>query len=76
MRRHVLSVAVLVVGISGLAFAAKTMPSFDKVDTNHDGKISKQEASKIEGVDFTKWDANQDGYISREEWNKMTKSHQ
>jgi hypothetical protein len=74
MKRY-LPLALLAVGVTGVALAAN-MPTFDQVDSNHDGKISKQEASKVEGVDFSTWDLNGDGYISRDEWNKMTKNHQ
>jgi len=74
MKRY-LPLALLAIGVSGVALAAN-MPTFDQIDTNHDGKISKEEASKVEGLDFATWDANQDGYISRDEYNKMVKNHQ
>lgn len=43
---------------------------FDRLDTNMDGAISKQEADKSSTVnrDFGTLDTNQDGAISREEW--------
>lgn len=73
MKRY-LSLAMLALGFSGVALA-QDLPSFNDVDTNGDGKISQEEASQVEGVDFATWDANQDGYIDRQEWDKMASQH-
>jgi EF hand len=54
-------------GLSALALA-QDAPSFDNVDTNMDGAISPQEASVIEGLDFTAADKNQDGKLDRAEY--------
>lgn len=60
-------IALLAFGIAGIAIA-QALPSFDQVDANHDGVISKDEASKIEGLDFATCDKNQDGKLTREEY--------
>lgn len=43
------------------------------LDTNNDGKISKNEAKGPLANDFSKVDANKDGYISKEELEKAPK---
>lgn len=55
-----------VIGFAGASLAAA--PSFDEVDTNKDGMLSKAEASKVETLDFAKADTNKDGMISRSEY--------
>lgn len=60
-------IALVAFGFAGIALA-QALPSFDQVDANHDGVISKDEASKIEGLDFATCDKNQDGNLSREEY--------
>lgn len=61
------SIALLAFAFSGVALA-QALPSFDEVDANHDGLVTKDEASKIEGLDFATCDKNQDGSVSREEY--------
>ena len=41
--------------------------SFDKMDADDDGKISKDEYIKIHEKRFDKFDANNDGYLTKEE---------
>jgi Ca2+-binding EF-hand superfamily protein len=50
--------------------AAKTGKArFDQVDTNHDGKLSRNEASDfLVNETFDSRDANHDGRLSQEEW--------
>lgn len=60
-------IALAAFGLAGIALA-QALPSFDSVDANHDGVISKDEASQIEGLDFATCDKNQDGSLSREEY--------
>ncbi|HSX61026.1 MAG TPA: EF-hand domain-containing protein [Tahibacter sp.] len=45
--------------------------SFEQLDENKDGKLSKDElgADEAEGMDFSKIDRDGDGTISRDEWN-------
>jgi hypothetical protein len=48
---------------------------FMRADTNHDGKLSREEAQAIPSVaqHFDQIDANHDGFISREEYDKAMK---
>jgi hypothetical protein len=48
-------------------------PSFDKLDTNHDGRISQAEAAVDSTIVFSQADANGDGYVSKTEWKAATK---
>ncbi|HWU52359.1 MAG TPA: hypothetical protein VN153_06030 [Tahibacter sp.] len=45
--------------------------SFEQLDTNKDGKLSKDElgAGKEASIDFSRLDRDGDGMISRDEWN-------
>ncbi|HEX6998737.1 MAG TPA: hypothetical protein VF322_11370 [Gammaproteobacteria bacterium] len=67
MKKH-LSLAILAAGFAGLAAAQEDLPSFEEVDQNQDGMISRTEAAVVEGLEFSVADANQDGYIDREEY--------
>lgn len=42
--------------------------SFQKVDTDGSGMISKEEASAVQGLDFSKADRNNDGQLSKSEY--------
>jgi Ca2+-binding EF-hand superfamily protein len=46
---------------------------FTKMDTNNDGKLSKEEAQGPLKENFSKIDTNSDGYISKEELKNMPK---
>ena len=48
--------------------------SFDKLDTNRDGKISQAEASADTDLVFTSADVNGDGYLDKSEWRKHEKA--
>ncbi|MEO8019516.1 MAG: EF-hand domain-containing protein [Pseudomonadota bacterium] len=48
-------------------------PSFDKLDTNRDGKISQAEASADTNLVFSSADANGDGYVDKSEWKNRQK---
>jgi hypothetical protein len=49
-----------------------TGATFDKLDTNRDGRISQAEASVDSNIMFTSADTNSDGYLDKNEW----KSHE
>lgn len=46
-----------------------------KVDSNKDGKISKEEFLKYQEAKFEKKDLNKDGFIDKDEMDKMMKKH-
>jgi hypothetical protein len=48
--------------------------SFDKLDTNRDGKISQAEAAADTDLVFSTADANGDGYLDKSEWRKHEKA--
>lgn len=52
--------------------AATPQAAFDKADTNHDGKLSPQEAATHmpKGQGFQQMDSNHDGFLSREEFDQ------
>jgi hypothetical protein len=56
----------LFLGFAGLAFAAGL--AFEDVDRDKDGRISQQEASAVEGLDFSRLDTNADGWLTRSEY--------
>ena len=86
MKRNLLTIILALV--AGLAFAQgggahdhakhdiqpRKMLSFDDLDANHDGKITRDEfrdaQEKIAQRMFAKFDLNHDGQISREEFDK------
>ena len=60
--------AILALGLFGVAAVAQGLPSFEEVDGNGDGQVTREEAAAIEALDFTAADTNQDGTLSREEY--------
>jgi EF hand len=62
------TLSLLALSLVTLAAAAQGLPSFEEVDVNGDGQISRQEAAAIEALDFTAVDTNQDGTLSKEEY--------
>lgn len=50
-----------------------TRQIMDKMDSNKDGKLSKEEVKGPLANDFSKVDSNKDGYISKEELDKAPK---
>jgi hypothetical protein len=53
--------------------AKERMPSFEAADTNHDGWVDRQEATKV-GLDFNAADTNKDGKISKAEYDAAIKA--
>lgn len=67
MRNSLCALALAsIIGAAGASFAAS--PTFDQLDQNKDGKLSKAEASKVEKLDFVKADKNKDGSLDRSEY--------
>lgn len=66
-----LSITLLALGFAGAALA-QDAPSFEDVDVNQDGSISREEAAAVEGLDFSTADANQDGSLDRQEYQAAT----
>jgi hypothetical protein len=61
--------ALALVSALGFAGPASGMEvTFDDLDANKDGKLSREEASKQAGLDFAKADTNQDGWVTRPEY--------
>jgi hypothetical protein len=54
--------------------SGKAGASFDALDTNRDGRISRAEASADSKIVFAQADANGDGYIDTAEYAKAKKS--
>lgn len=48
--------------------------SFQKVDTDGNGMISKEEAGSVQGLDFSKADRNNDGQLSKSEYEAARKA--
>ena len=70
-----LSITLLALGFAGAALA-QDAPSFEDVDTNQDGQISREEAAAVEGLDFSTADSNGDGSLDRIEYQAATSGGQ
>ncbi len=74
MSKLLCAIAVMgLIGFAGMATAdtssmTKDQPSFDKLDANHDGSLSKNEVANVKGIDFAKADTNRDGKLDRSEY--------
>ena len=71
--------AAALVPLAGTALAAdqdkmgKSGASFDALDTNRDGRISRAEASADSNIVFAQADANGDGYLDNMEYSDSQK---
>jgi len=72
MKRTSIAIATALGTILGLAFAgvaiATDPPAFDDVDADKDGKITKAEAAKVQGLDFAAADVDENGVLTRAEY--------
>jgi Ca2+-binding EF-hand superfamily protein len=64
MMKKILAVLTIILFIASWSFAADDL--FSKIDTNKDGKISKQEYMNAVARTFRNLDKNHDGILSRE----------
>jgi hypothetical protein len=71
--------AVAMIPVAGTALAnegaGKSGATFDTLDTNRDGRISKAEAAADANLVFSSADANGDGYLDNAEFKKARKAH-
>jgi len=65
--KKLIALSLTAIGFSTAALAQE-LPSFEEVDQNQDGMISRAEAAGVEGLDFATADTNQDGSIDRAEY--------
>ena len=56
------------IGVLAFASAAQAAPAFNDLDKNHDGLLSRSEASPVKNLDFAKADTNRDGNLDRAEY--------
>lgn len=72
IKKHLFT-ALALITVSGFAWAAGAIPSFQSLDTNHDGVISRDEAKKAPEVskEFTKLDANKDSKLDQAEFSAL-----
>jgi len=84
-RMYDMAISTLVAGMTGAAVAAGSpepaaAPSaeFRKLDTNHDGYLSRQETGKIRGFEkpFKEADDNRDGRLDADEFVKAQSVHE
>jgi len=78
-RKTLMAVAIAaLIPVAGTAIAgdkdkAHTGATFESIDTNRDGRISKSEASADMNIVFSTADANADGYLENAEFKKAHK---
>src|SRR4051794_37583108 len=75
---HLIVLPIAALTLASCKTAAPTQPDrFDEADTNHDGKLSKDEVNTYFAVSvFTGRDTNHDKKMTREEWNPMKDKHE
>lgn len=69
MKKHMLT-ALMLMAVSGFAWAGANKASFQELDANRDGQISRDEAKKSPEVSkkFVQADTNQDGKLDAAEF--------
>jgi Ca2+-binding EF-hand superfamily protein len=61
--------ALASIGVLALASASYAVaPAFNELDKDHDGMLTKAEASSVKNLDFAKADTNKDGRLDRAEY--------
>lgn len=65
MMKKSLTVITVILACASIAFAAENV--LQKLDKNHDGKVSKKEYMDAIAVAFDKLDKNRDGVLTKEE---------
>lgn len=58
---------VAAMGLAGTSLAT-TLPPFEKVDADRDGKISQTEAATVRDLNFAAADTNKDGMLDQGEY--------
>lgn len=77
--KTMIAAAIATLAMGGTAIAndgdkMKSGASFDTLDTNRDGRISKAEAAADANIVFSTADANGDGYLDNSEFKKAHKA--
>ena len=62
------SVLALIGSLTLAAASHAAAPAFTDLDRNHDGLLTKQEASSVKDLDFDKADTNRDERLDRAEY--------
>jgi hyperosmotically inducible protein len=81
-QRALMAALVAALGVPGAAFAASqgepADPRFNKLDTDRDGYLSREEAGKVRGFDkaFSEADDNRDGKLDAAEFVKAQAIHE
>ena len=72
MKKHLLA-ALTLITVSGFAWAGADTATFQKLDANHDGQISRDEAKQSPEVNknFNQADANKDGKLDAAEFSAL-----
>jgi hypothetical protein len=74
---RLISLPIAIASVAQLALAgaapAADAPSFEQLDVNKDGVLSRSEAAKLPSMDFSAADKNRDGALSRSEYEAAIK---
>lgn len=72
MSRSLSFITLLLTFLCWTPLANAVSPSFAETDTDMNGHLSREEAAKIEELNFTEADKDQDGLLNLEEYVKAT----